>query len=97
MPVFPVVSIIWVMLLVHIVSMILIAAVLLVRLAIALIVGAIVAIVLLLRRVPTVLLLHRSLLVLVVVSLTMSFVGSWLIIRHAAGAMAVRVVCLGVE
>jgi len=84
-----VVPVILVGLLVHVVSIIIVPAVVLDRLAVALVVMLIVAVILLLGRIAAMLSLHRSLLVLVVMCSTWSFVGVGLIVSHAARAMTV--------
>jgi len=78
-------------LLIQIVSIVVVPAMMLSRLAVALVVRLIVAVVLLLRRIAAMLSLHRSLLVLIVVGSTWSFVGIGLVVSHAARAMAEEV------
>jgi hypothetical protein len=91
-----IVHVILAMLLVHIVSIIVVSTVLLGGVAVALIIGLVIVVILLLRRIAAILSLHRSLLVLVVVCSTRSLVGVGLIVRHAARALAVKVVRLRV-
>jgi hypothetical protein len=85
-----IVSVVLARLLVHIISIVIVSAVLLGGVAVALIVRLIIVVILLLRRIAAILSLHRSLLVLVVVCSARSLVGVGLVVSHAARAMAVE-------